>query len=316
MRGALVELSSNAADSASRASASSEADGLPIVSVVTPSFNSAKFIERTIHSIHGQGYPRVEHVLMDGGSTDGTMEIVDRHRARFSHVESGPDKGMYDAIHRGFARTTGEIMTWLNSDDEWLPGTLKTVVRLFREFPEVEWITSSFPSAIDEEGATIATSRLSGVSRRGIDRGENLPCGRWFADGFIQQESTFWRRSLWERAGARLDTSLQLAGDYELWSRFIRHAPLWSVEVPLGLFRRRAGQKSAVALSSYFDEALGVFRRDGGRAPTRFGSLVRVGIRRHMPPPFRHHLGRFHLFERRPFLKYDWASSRWVRAWQ
>ncbi len=313
MWGDIVELRSQSLDRSATGVGIIDA---PVVSVVTPSFNSGKFIERTIESIHGQGYPWIEHVLMDGGSTDQTMEIVERHRARFAHVESAADRGMYDAIHRGFGRTTGEIMTWLNSDDEWLPGTLRTVVRLFREFPDVEWITSSFPSAIDEDGATIATSRLSGVSKRGIDRGENLPCGRWFADGFIQQESTFWRRSLWERAGARLDTSLQLAGDYELWSRFIRHAPLWSVEVPLGLFRRRAGQKSAVSLSAYFDEALSVFHREGGRVPTRFGSLVRVGLRRHMPPPLRHHLGRLRLFERRPFLKYDWSSSIWVRTWQ
>jgi glycosyltransferase involved in cell wall biosynthesis len=290
-------------------------DALPTVSVVTPSFNSEAYIGRTIESIRRQGHAKLEHVLMDGGSTDGTMEVVARYGGHFAHVESAPDKGMYDAIHRGFARTTGEIMTWLNSDDEWLPGTLATVVRLFREFPEVEWITSGFPCAIDDESATIATARLSGFSRRGIDRGENLAGCGWPADGFIQQESTFWRRSLWERAGARLDTSLQFAGDYELWSRFIRHAPLWQVEVPLGLFRRRAGQKTAVAFARYTEEARGVFERDGGRAPTRLGAMLRVGLRRHLPPEFKRRLGRWKLLERRPFLLYDWSRAQWVRSW-
>jgi len=287
----------------------------PTVSVVTPSFNSEMYIGRTIDSIRRQGYTNLEHILMDGGSTDGTMGIVRSFAGHFAYVESAPDSGMYDAIDRGFAKSTGEIMTWLNSDDEWLPGTLATVVRLFCEFPEIEWITSGFPSAIDPEGAIIATRRLSGVSRRGIDRGENLTNCGWIADGFIQQESTFWRRSLWERAGARIDTSLQLAGDYELWSRFIRHAPLWQVEVPLGLFRRRPGQKSAVDFERYIEEARGVFKRDGGNPPWRLGSLLRVGMRRHLPRRIKQSLARWGVLEARPFLYFDCPRSQWVPSW-
>ena len=86
----------------------SESSPSPLVTVVTPSFNSAEFIERTILAVKSQEYPRVEHILMDGGSTDHTMEIVERHRAHFTHIHSGKDNGMYDAIHRGFAQSSGD----------------------------------------------------------------------------------------------------------------------------------------------------------------------------------------------------------------
>ena len=293
----------------------SESSPSPLVTVVTPSFNSAEFIERTILAVKSQEYPRVEHILMDGGSTDHTMEIVERHRAHFTHIHSGKDNGMYDAIHRGFAQSSGEIMTWLNSDDEWLPGTLRTVTRLFQEFPDVEFMTSGFPCAIDATGAMIATARLSGFSRNGSKRGEFLPACGWPADGFIQQESTFWRRSLWERAGSRMDHSLQFAGDYELWSRFLSMAQLWCVEVPLGCFRRREGQKTAVALNSYLDEALTVFLRSGGKIPSRLNATLRVGFRRHAPPQIKQFLGRNGWYERRPHLLYDWGASRWTQSW-
>ncbi len=309
--GAVTPANSNANESGS-ASAARDAMS-PLVSIVTPSFNSAAYIERTIQSIHGQGYPRIEHVVMDGGSTDGTQEIIAKHREKFAHVESGPDSGMYDAIDRGFRHTTGEIMTWLNSDDEWFPGTLKTVVRIFREFPDVEWITSGFPSAIDAEGATIATSRHYGFTRLASRQGEYLSDCEWYSNGFIQQESTFWRRSLWERAGSRLDTSLKLAGDYELWSRFFDHAPLWQVEVPLGAFRRRAGQLSQVSHDRYIEEARRVFERDGGRAPSKWSSGLRVGFRRHAPTKLRQLAFRLGFAHPRSFIGYHWHEDRWMK---
>lgn len=286
------------------------------LSVVTPSFNSVDFIERTILSVKAQRYANIEHVLMDGGSTDGTMDVVERYRPHFAHVESGKDGGMYDAIHRGFARTTGEVMTWINSDDEWLPGTVQTVMELFARFPEVEWITSGYPCAIDDRSAMIATARISGFSAKGHLLGEYLPTCGWPAQGFVQQESTFWRRSLWERAGARMDTSLQFAGDFELWSRFFKHAPLWCVEVPLGCFRRRAGQKTAVAFDRYIEECRMVFERDGGRAPRRLEAIMRVGLRKHSPHRIRSFLWRLGIYELRPFLVYDWYKSQWLQSLQ
>ena len=107
-------------------------------------------------------------------------------------------------------------------------------------------------------------------------------------------------------AGKRMPGGRQLAAAF---------AALWQVEVPLGLFRRRAGQKTAVAFARYTEEARGVFERDGGRAPTRLGAMLRVGLRRHLPPEFKRRLGRWKLLERRPFLLYDWSRAQWVRSW-
>lgn len=291
-------------------------DGLPLVTVVTPCFNAARFIERTIASVAAQRYPAIEHVLVDGGSTDGTMDIVERHRERFARASSARDRGMYDAINRGFADTRGEIMAWLNADDEWLPGTLRTVGRIFATLPEVEWLSTALPAAIDEDGGTIKVNRFDGFSRNGFLRGEYFAAAGWDAAGFIQQESTFWRRSLWERAGGRLDDALSSAGDFELWSRFFEHAHLWCVDVPLGCYRRHAEQKTSQAFGQYLDEARGIFARVGGRAPRPRTATLRLGLRRYTPPPARRLLVRLGWMEARPYVTYDWGAQTWVAQWK
>jgi hypothetical protein len=287
-------------------------DALPTITVVTPCLNAERFIGRMIGSVAAQAYPRLEHVLVDGGSTDGTMRIVEAHRDRFARISSGSDRGMYDALNRGFAGTTGVVMTWLNADDEWLPGTLRAVGRIFATLPEVEWISTALPAAIDEDGATIKVNRFEGFSRAGFLRGEYLAAAGWPAAGFIQQESTFWRRSLWERAGARLEESLSSAGDFELWARFFRHAECWCVDVPLGCYRRHAAQKTSQAFGGYLEEVRRVFAAEGGRPPRPRVARLRMGLRRYSPPPLRRLLVRCGLMEARPWVTYDWDAQRWV----
>lgn len=284
---------------------------LPVISVVTPCRNAERFLERTLESVASQEYPNLEHVLIDGGSTDGTMAIVERHRHRLAHVESGPDGGMYDALNRGFARTGGEVMTWLNADDVWFPGALRTVGTVFASFPEVEWLTTACPAAIDEHGSVIVLDRIEGFSRTAFLRGEYLAGAGWPAAGFIQQESTFWRRSVWERAGERCDAGLEAAGDFELWSRFFGHAELWCITVPLGCFRRHGDQKSAISLGKYLDEAKGVLHAAGGRIPPRPLAALRVGLHRHVPSSPTNIIRRILGLERRPWISYDWGGRCW-----
>jgi glycosyltransferase involved in cell wall biosynthesis len=287
-----------------------------LVSIVTPTLDAVPWLERMLESVAAQRVARIEHVVIDGGSTDGTLDLLDRHRDRLAHVESGADRGMYDALDRGFRRTTGEILCWLNADDEWLPGTLRTVTRLFREFPDVEWITTGCPAAIDADGGITWCGRIAGFSPRGFRRGDNLPGRGWAADGFLQQESTFWRRSLWERAGGRMDTSLRLAGDFELWSRFMHHATPWCVEAPLGLFRYRPGQLSAERREAYLAEAEAVFRRDGGRPPWRAMAALRVGFHRHAPLRLKRLAALLGVHEPRAHLAHVAERNRWVQVWQ
>ncbi len=285
---------------------------LPHISVVTPCFNMVRFLERTIQSVQAQRYPALEHVLIDGASTDGTLAIVEQYRKHFAQIVSSPDGGMYDAINKGFALTRGEIMAWLNADDEWFPGTLRTVGAIFAAHPEVEWISTALPAAIDEDGATIKVNRINGFSRQGFLRGENFAAAGWTTTGYIQQESTFWRRSLWERAGGHLDASLKSAGDFELWARFFAHAELYAVDVPLGCYRRHAAQKTSVAFSQYLDEARSVFAKSGGTPPSEIMARIRIATRMCAPRRIPRWITRLRLYELRPWITYDWGRQAWT----
>ncbi|MEO1512096.1 MAG: glycosyltransferase family 2 protein, partial [Planctomycetota bacterium] len=176
----------------------------PLVSVVTPSFNQGSFLDATMRSVLEQSYPRVEYVVQDGGSSDRSAEVIRSHETRLASWRSEPDRGHGDALNRGFARTSGELMAWLNSDDLLLPGAIEAAVRVFEDDPGVD-VVYGHRVCVDEDGMEV---------------------GRWVLpphrDGafvwrdYIPQETMFWRRSIWERAGARIDDSLGFAVDWDL----------------------------------------------------------------------------------------------------
>ena len=248
------------------------------IALVTPSFNQARFLEDTLASVHDQRYPDLEHVVVDGGSTDGSVAILERWADRLAWWTSGKDGGQYDAINRGFARTSGEIMGWLNADDRHLPWTLALVNDLFERFPQVEWLTTQYPVILDEAGRGVQSGYGGGFNADAFRRGANLPGRGWFATGFVQQESTFWRRSLWEKAGGRVEASLTLAGDFELWCRFFDHAPLHAVATPIAGFLRHGEQKTATRFEAYLDEAEAVLRQRGFRPYGRLESALRRAV--------------------------------------
>ena len=202
----------------------------PRIALVTPVYNSVKWIEATIRSVLAQDYPNLDYFIVDGGSTDGTVEIIRQYEGQISGWMSEPDGGMYDALNKGFARTTGEIMGWISATDVLQLGGLAVVGSVFRDLPEVEWITGR-PTALNEEGMTTEIARLRRFSRRRFLAGANQ---------HIQQESTYWRRSLWEKAGGRVDDSRRMWSDFELWVRFFRHAQIYPVDALIGGFRFHA----------------------------------------------------------------------------
>ena len=211
------------------------------ITVVTPNYNGAALLEETILSVVSQNYPNLEYILVDGASTDDSMSIVERHAHHFAQIICEKDQGHADALNKGFSRATGDVMAWINSDDLLLPGSLHRVNQVFSTFPQVAWLTGR-PVTASESGQ--------------LDSSRPLRMWSWirFLCGdfrHIQQESTFWRRSLWQAAGASLDTRYRLANDFELWLRFFRRATLFTIDAPLGCFRFRAGQRSIAHAADY-----------------------------------------------------------------
>lgn len=223
----------------------------PSISLITPNLNCVEFIERTLNSVLDQRYPSLEYVVVDGGSTDGSQSIFSSYRGHLSDYISEPDNGHAHALNKGFALTTGEIMGWLNSDDLLLPGALWSIGEFFAKNPDVSWMTGQ-PSALHIDG-TWKLHKPKSWSRYRFLSGDY----RW-----IQQESTFWRRSLWDAAGGCLDESLRLAVDFDLWVRFFRHAELYTYELPLAAFRYRNGQRSVVQETLYEEEAQRVLQQE------------------------------------------------------
>jgi glycosyltransferase involved in cell wall biosynthesis len=224
------------------------------VSLVTPSLNQAAFLDEALRSVLDQDDPALEYVVADGGSTDGSVAIIEGHADRLSAWWSEPDGGHADAVNKGFARTSGEIMGWLNSDDRLLPNALGLVRELFTRFPQVQWLTSGFPVTLDGQGRPVRVGRTNGFTRKPYLLGLN-GVRSWSRSYFVQQESTFWRRELWEAAGSALDPSFEPAADFELWTRFFGHAELWTVDTVLGAFRIHDAQRTASQLDAYRAQA-------------------------------------------------------------
>jgi hypothetical protein len=185
--------------------------------------------------------------------------------------------GQYDAINKGFEKSSGEIMAWLNSDDMYVLNSFWVVGGIFSTLRDsVQWITG-IPAHWDEEGNICKVFSLQRHERYLV----GLGCYEGRGLGWIQQESTFWSRSLWDLAGGFLDVNMRFAADFDLWRRFSNHADLYSVTVLLGGFRRHIQQKTALHLHRYYEE---VDRNlsNGGRARWMINRLVRTRLGRRM----------------------------------
>lgn len=231
-------------------------------------------------SVAAQNYPHLQHIVVDGGSTDGAREIIENRRSALAWSCSEPDTGMFAAINKGFAHSDGEIMGWLNSDDLLLPGALRAVGEIFANFPDVRWLSSLALSTWTVDGRCLGTAAIEGYSHQALLEGGYLPGGARHY-GWIPQESTFWRRSLWEQAGGRVTEDLKAAGDFELWCRFYEHANLAGTPTPLGGFRVHDQQKSR-DMDRYLAEArpvLDATRHRTSHQPSRLRRwLLRTGV--------------------------------------
>lgn len=217
------------------------------ITVVTVCYNAAPYIEATLRSVLDQDYGALEYIVIDGASTDGTQAIIGRYADRLAYFESEPDDGQYHAIQKGLERATGEVMCWLNADDILMPWTLSVVGDIFAAHPDVNWLTGQPAFLNRRRQLTAIYGAVAAYPQHFIANG-------WYnrnLGGFLQQESMFWRRVLWEKTNG-LDLSLNFAADYALWKSFAQHAPLVPVSVPLSAFRKLPGeQRSSLGAEQY-----------------------------------------------------------------
>lgn len=258
---------------------------LPRISVVTACLNRANFLEDAMRSVLDQDYAGgVDYAVVDGGSTDGSVDIIRKYENRLAYWVSEKDNGHFHALNKGFAKTAGEVMAWLNSDDKYTPWAFDVVGEVFAQFPEVQWLTTLFPIIWDARGRATRCRYTPGFSRAGFMRGHYLPRPNAYAPYWIQQESTFWRRSLWEKAGGRVDDSIRIAGDFELWARFFEHAELYGVATPIGGFRVHGDQLSTQHLEKYVKLCVDILTRHGGRPHGKVATKVmKSRIGRYLP---------------------------------
>jgi glycosyltransferase involved in cell wall biosynthesis len=213
----------------------------PRITIVTAVRNCARYIDEAICSVLDQGYPNLEYIIVDGCSTDGTVDIIRKYEKHLAWWVTQTDKNVYEALNTGFSRSSGQILGWLNASDKLHPKSLYVVGSAFVELPSVEWITGR-PTQFSEDGMTIRVFAVPRWSRQRYLAGANQ---------HIQQESTFWRRSLWERAGASLSESYKDVGDVDLWLRFFRQARLYPIDALIGGWREHPDSISHSDLESY-----------------------------------------------------------------
>lgn len=247
----------------------------PKISVVTPSFNQGAYIEETILSVLNQGYPNLEYIVIDGGSTDGTSAILDRYRHRLDHVESEHDRGQSHAINKGFAKARGTILTWLNSDDQLAPGALAAAAVAF-EATGADMVAGL--AEIYREGV-LTQKHLTACDDGPLPLDELLDLERgWMAGKFFYQPEVLFTRAIFDKAGGQVDESLFFSMDYDLWLRLAHAgARLSVIGTPIARFRAHELQKTASTEG-------GGFRAELPKARQAF--LDRTG---HAPTPMKPH---------------------------
>lgn len=238
--------------------------GLPKISVITPSYNQAKFIEQTIRSVLLQGYPNLEYIVIDGGSSDGSYEIIRKYAPWLAYWVSEPDRGQSHAINKGFKRATGEALCWLNSDDYYLPDTLLTVGRLLARG------TGSY--ALTGHCLKVYQDGRPAVKLEG--RYENRRRLLQFWKGYqMHQPATFWRREVFEKVGW-LDEELHMIMDFDYWVRISEHFDFVNVDRALVCCNYHAEAKTGDGYKQYHADLKKYAKRYwGSRLSTDFWRL-------------------------------------------
>jgi len=214
----------------------------PLVSIVTPSYHQARYLEATIQSVLEQDYAYVEYLVVDGASTDGSVDIIKKYESSLAYWISEKDSGQADAINKGLARAKGDVLAWLNSDDYYLSNTISSVVKVFEENPDVVMVYGDM-LAVDEQGQTINVLKYKQLSL------EDLLCFQ-----IIGQPAVFFRRDAFEKTGG-LDTTFHFLLDHHLWIRIAEQGKILHVPQTWSAARYHAEAKNRAKAAEFGREA-------------------------------------------------------------
>lgn len=238
----------------------------PLVSIITPSFNQGRFLEQTMRSVLEQDYPRIEYIVIDGGSSDNSVEIIGKYADKLAYWVSERDKGQTDALNKGFSKAHGEFLAWMNSDDAYYPGAVSAAVAYLQEHPEIGMVYGDL-DFIDENDRVIGRFNAAQTDLARLRRG--------FVH--IPQPAAFFRAEHWRKV-APLDPSFYFAMDYDLWVRLAKVTQLkYNPGAPWAKFRLHSDAKTVNADDRCWPEMLRVHYRDGGSlfAPIVFKYYLR-----------------------------------------
>jgi glycosyltransferase involved in cell wall biosynthesis len=257
----------------------------PKISVITPSFNQGRYISETIESVLKQDYPNIEHIIIDGGSTDETMQVIEHYRSQLAHVVSEPDHGQSDALNKGFRLATGNILCWLNSDDQFAPEALKSVAMAFATH-EVDLVSGICEIYKDDK---LVNRHMSACADGPLPLDELLDLENgWNAGQFFYQPEVFFSRAIWEKAGAHVREDCYYSMDYELWCRFAHvGAKLHVIGASLAHFRVHSEQKTAdpekfkkelIGVRDRFAATHSIKLQPSARPSVKFERVLRVAM--------------------------------------
>jgi len=267
----------------------------PLVSIVTPSFNQARYLEETVRSVLEQDYPRLEYIVVDGASSDGSVDIIQKYAKKLAWWVSEPDSGQADAINKGLSRATGEIVAWLNSDDYYLPGAISAAVAAFEAHPNAALLYGNM-LAVDEHGETINLLHYQQLKL------EDLLCFQ-----IVGQPAVFFRREALERAGG-VDPTYHFLLDHHLWLRIALIGRLLHVDETWAAARYHPEAKNRARAAEFGQEAFRILDWAQQTQPRLASVLVDVKRRARASA---------HRFDARYLLDggQPWAALKaWTRA--